>query len=94
MLFNKYDRIKKLILSTNIIRVIIIINLLNNDPQKIKYQKFNHYKKKIMKPLLNQLNKNFDKNIQKIFFYLLNDIYINMFKIIYRYNKFIIIIFK
>ena len=87
LLFNKYDRIKKLILSTNIIRAIVIINLLNNDPQKIKYQKFNHYKKKIMKPLLNQLNNKFDKNVQKDLFYLLDDLYINMSKIIYKIQQ-------
>lgn len=87
LLFNKYDRIKKLILSTNIIRVIVIINLLNNDPQKIKYQKFNHYKKKIMKPLLDQLNNKFDKNVQKDLFYLLDDIYINMTNIIYKIQR-------
>ena len=86
-MFNKYDRIKKLILSINIIRVIIIINLLNNDSQKIKYQKFNHYKKKIMKPLLNQLNNKFDINVQKYLFYLLDDIYINMSKIIYKIQQ-------
>jgi len=40
-----------------------------------------------MKPLLNQLNKKFDKNVQKILFYLLNDIYINMFKIIYKIHQ-------
>ena len=87
LLFNNYDRIKKLILSTNIIRVIVIINLLNNDPQKIKYQKFNHYKKKIMKPLLNQLNNKFDINVQKDLFYLLDDLYINMSKIIYKIQQ-------
>ena len=87
LLFNKYDRIKKLILSTNIIRIIVIINLLNNDPQKIKYQKFNHYKKKLMKPLLNRLNNKFDKNVQKDLFYLLDDIYINMSKIIYNIQQ-------
>ena len=40
-----------------------------------------------MKPLLDQLNNKFDKNVQKDLFYLLDDIYINMFKIIYNIQQ-------